>query len=127
MTKWMAALLSTFVVIGIATVFAPPPMPSEASRHADSTLGRRRGSGTLLTRRGYPICVSEAALDKGVSILGSGDTEAMTKYFNGDMGCVISREGVEVYVGDYVKLGVVRVRPKGETREFYTLTEAVAD
>ncbi len=77
-----------------------------------------------LTRAGWPICLSRDALDQYLSLDAAGDQAALAKLFEGGS-CVMSADGVRVYVEGRLSLGVREIRPEGETVTFVTVTETV--
>lgn len=94
---------------------APPSTP----RSAGNTVQLHQ-----ILKPGYPVCVSEAALDKFVQFVVQNDKAAAGAL-------LMSREctesnGLTVYVEDVgLFSGKVKVRIKGRTHSFWTLREAV--
>jgi hypothetical protein len=80
------------------------------------------------TNEGYAACVTEGQLDNFTSFAVQKDKEAMAKLIISGQ-CVVLRGGIPVYresLGFKSGFsGKIKIRPKGETASFWTVTEAV--
>ena len=68
---------------------------------------------------------TEAEFDQLSGMIDSRDVKAAAKYMEETAGrCILLKAGIPVVVQDYVRLGVVRLRPVGETVTMVTNIEA---
>lgn len=80
---------------------------------------------TLTMNEGYPVCVSESALDRFLTFQGRKDGRSMTALLTSEE-CTISRGGQKAYLEDYtIFTGKVKVRIEGQTSGFWTVDEAI--
>lgn len=82
-----------------------------------------------VTRADHIFCVSLENYHRQSEILASGDREAWGRFIENPRNqCAVLKAGIRVYVsgvGGLRNIGIVRMRPEGETVDFYTATEAV--
>jgi len=79
----------------------------------------------LTMNEGYPVCVSESALDRFLTFQGRKDSESMAKLLTSEE-CTISRSGQKGHLEDYtIFTGKVKVRFEGQTVGFWTVDEAI--
>ena len=78
-----------------------------------------------LTKENYPASASRTYLDKFVEYSVAKDYAATQKLLDSGL-VILLKPGIEVYLVE-TKLwsGVVKIRPKGYTQEFWTLSEAI--
>ncbi len=110
-----------YVASSLLVKTKPPPTTSPGPSTPAPT-----STGVRSTNAGYVLCYSESDLDKAIDLAASGDRVAFAKFIEGNPLCGITVAGARVYVTKTkVFSGKVRIRPEGETTEFWTLTEAV--
>ena len=76
------------------------------------------------TKDGYPAAIYKSDLEKAISYSVSKDKAAFMKLFNQGR-FIILKPGIKVYIVTTSGLGKVKIRPQGETIEFWTLSEAI--
>jgi hypothetical protein len=83
---------------------------------------------TYRTKSGYIVCISLEKFREQSRLLVSGDRVAWQRFIaNRANGCAPLKAGVQVYreSAGIRNIGIIRVRPAGETVWFYTNMEAV--
>ena len=79
-----------------------------------------------MTKADYVFCSTLSAFNEQSRILVSGDKVAWAKYLNDrSNGCGFLKAGIRVYMENARGIGIIKIRPEGETVWFYTNTEAV--
>lgn len=79
------------------------------------------------TKSGYTFCISLRSFNEQSKLLSSGDRVAWQAYLdNKTNGCGILRAGLRVYMENAKGLGIIKIRPQGQTTWVYTYTEAIA-
>lgn len=81
---------------------------------------------THTTVEGYAACILRSDFDDFTDILSSGDREAAAQFLQNST-CIILRSGVGVYRRNAKGLGVIQIRPAGQTVWLYTYMEAVRE
>ena len=78
-----------------------------------------------VTKENYPASASRTYLEKFVEYSVAKDHQAAQKLLDSGL-VILLKPGIEVYLVD-TKFwsGMVKVRPKGYTQEFWTLSEAI--
>jgi len=76
------------------------------------------------TKDGFFAAIYKHNFDKAVEICVAKDMQAFRKMFD-DKRIFLLKPGLKVYLIDYKFSGVVKVRPAGETIEFWTFSEAL--
>jgi len=76
------------------------------------------------TKKGYLAAITEEYLDKTLELINAKDYVALQKLL--DAGVVIwLKEGIKVQIVDSTWTGKIKIRPKGELVEVWTVMEAV--
>jgi len=84
-----------------------------------------RAQSILTMNEGYPVCVSESALDRFLTFQGRKDNRSMAALLTSEE-CAISRDGQKAYLEGYtIFTGKVKVRLEGQTSGFWTVNEAI--
>jgi antitoxin component YwqK of YwqJK toxin-antitoxin module len=82
--------------------------------------------GIIITKDGYLAAMSETLLDKATRIVDENDHEALQKLMDSKQ-VIMLKEGLEVYVVEEKMFsGKVKIRPKGEILEVWTVKEAIS-
>jgi len=84
-----------------------------------------RAQSILTMNEGYPVCVSESALDRFLTSQERKDDRSMAALLTSEE-CTISRGGQKAYLEDYtIFTGKVKIRLEGRTVGFWTVNEAI--
>jgi hypothetical protein len=122
----VVTIVILFVLARIFDKPSPSAGPAEGRRPAEGRKNAEIG-GRGITRGGFPACTTEAEFDQLSAMIDSRDAKAAAKYVEETAGrCILLKAGIPVVVQDYVRLGVVRLRPVGETVTMVTNIEAAA-
>lgn len=127
---WLVGFLAIYASRPDPMPLPSTPSPAAAARPAPEPEPEREpeptGFETFRTKDGYIASLTEAGLDKAIEFAASGDDQAFKAFIRGSGGAVFPlKPGLEVYVSDYVGLGTVKIRPKGQTVEIWTVREAI--
>ena len=113
-------MIVLFVLMSIVGRCSPTPTPSSNSYSAATpySLSHR-------TKSGYFAASTEADLDRVVSYSVQHDTAAIAQLVASDR-AILLKGGMEVEIVERKNWGaIVKIRPRGQTLEIWTVMEAV--
>lgn len=100
-----------------------------ASLFMAASVAEAQSTRATTTKSGYVACLSLEKFREQMDLSISGDRQAWTRFMENRLnGCVVLRAGVRVHwrgVSGWRNIGIIQIRPAGETVWFYTNTEAV--
>ncbi len=114
------------------TSAAPQPQPIKAAPGTPPNKATSPApNGThVVSRNSQPGCVSREVYEQLTKIAVQGDSEAFTRALGGSIitgQCLIFKRGDEVFLDDTaIFSGLVRLRPRGQIRAYWTAAEAIS-
>ena len=80
---------------------------------------------SFVTKTGFLAASSKELLERGNSIIASGDRTALNRLLKTNENIFIMKPGLSVYLEESTWSGYVRIRLAGETWSVWTLSEAI--
>jgi len=122
--------LSIFIfVIGVCIgVFWLHKFDSEKRPHSPSMSDMQIGEKKQIRDNNWPGCVDKDVIDKLNDYAHQHDEKAFNSLLGTNLltgQCRMFKKGESVYVTDLSMMGYVKIRPQGETQEYWILKQAL--
>ena len=112
---------------------APPPAskaPSAAAKATANQTTTQSDGSRVVSRASAAGCINRDVYDQLTKIAVQGDSEAFTRALGGSIitgQCIVFKRGDVVFVDDTALFsGLVRLRPQGQIRTYWTAMETIS-